>query len=58
LKALSLEDSGDREATMALAESQLRMICEKRGLEWDAMSDDQRQEFVDDLVHEDRPCRT
>ena len=58
LKALSLEEPGERDSTMALAELQLRTICKERGLDWDAMNDNQRQEFVDDLVHEDRPCRT
>jgi hypothetical protein len=38
------------------AEDQLRKLCAACGLNWDAMSADQREEFIDDLIHEDRPC--
>ncbi|HEX5445519.1 MAG TPA: hypothetical protein VFW87_16960 [Pirellulales bacterium] len=38
------------------AESQLRRICTERGLSWDNMSEEERESFVDDLVHEDREC--
>lgn len=40
------------------SEAQLRRFSAERGLDWDKMSEDQREAFVDDLVHEDRPCRT
>jgi hypothetical protein len=40
---------------MALAAAQLRQLAADRGQNWDAMSDDQRQALVDDLIHEDRP---
>jgi hypothetical protein len=42
---------------MQSAEGQLRLLSAGRGLEWDKMSDDQRQDFVEDLLHEDRSCR-
>jgi hypothetical protein len=45
------------EERMQHAEGQLRRVSGERGLEWDAMSEDQREAFVDDLLHEDRPCR-
>jgi hypothetical protein len=45
-----------REQRMAFAEEQLRRLCADRGLNWDAMGDDEREAFVDDLVHEDRSC--
>lgn len=38
------------------AESQLRRICTERGLSWDNMSEEERERFVDELVHEDREC--
>jgi len=41
---------------MEYAEEQLRRACTERGLDWDKMSEDQREALVDDLVHEDRPC--
>jgi hypothetical protein len=43
-----------REEQMQYAEGQLQRVSAERGLEWDKMSDDQRQDFIDDLVHEDR----
>lgn len=41
-----------REEQMQYAEGQLRRVSAERGLEWDKMSDDQRQDFIDDLLHE------
>lgn len=37
-------------------EEHARMAAWKRGRDWDTMNEDERIEFVDDLVHEDRPC--
>lgn len=34
-----------------------RQAAAQRGRNWDAMTDDEREAFIDDLVHEDRPCR-
>jgi phosphopantothenoylcysteine synthetase/decarboxylase len=36
-------------------EQQLRRRAAERGLDWDRLDDEQRQDFVDDLLHEDRP---
>ena len=44
------------EARMAAAEAQFRQICAARGLNWDTMTEAERENFVDDLVHEDREC--
>ena len=41
-----------------LAEKQLRRICAENNLNWDAMSEDEREAFVDELIHEDRLCGT
>lgn len=43
-----------REARMATAESRLMRLALARGLDWHNMSDEERQDFVDDLVHEER----
>jgi hypothetical protein len=56
LLALAAGAAGRREERMQYAEGQLRRISAERGLEWDEMSEDQREDFVDDLLHEDRPC--
>ena len=37
-------------------EERLRRFCAKRGLDWDQLSEEQREALVDDLIHEDRPC--
>jgi len=39
------------------AEAQLRRVCSEHGLDWDQLSEDQREAFIDELVHEDRSCR-
>lgn len=36
----------------AFAEQQLRAIAAERGLNWDAMSEEEREAFVDELLHE------
>ena len=56
LLALAAGATQRREERMQYAESQLRRVSSERGLDWDCMSDDQRQNFIDDLLHEDRPC--
>jgi len=45
-----------REERLAFAEGQLRRACNERGLNWDAMSAEERETFIDDLVHDDRAC--
>jgi hypothetical protein len=37
-------------------ERQLRLICAERGLDWDSMNEDEREVFVDELIHEDSKC--
>ena len=46
----------DRAARMTYAEAQLRQLCAYRGLDWDAMTEVEREDFVDTLIHEDREC--
>ena len=38
------------------AEERVRMVAAQRGRDWDAMTEDEREMFIDDLVYEDRPC--
>jgi hypothetical protein len=44
----------ERGTRMAYAEEQLRRLCAERGLNWETMSEEERETFIDDLVHEDR----
>ena len=52
---LRVEDP-ERAARMDYAEAQFRKLCTSRGLDWDAMTETDREQFVDDLIHEDREC--
>ena len=56
LLALAAGSAQERDERMQLAEGQLRRLAAERGLEWDKMSDDRRQDLVVDLLHEDRLC--
>jgi hypothetical protein len=42
--------------TIAEGERQMRHLCAERGLNWDAMTEEEREAFVDDLIHEYRAC--
>jgi hypothetical protein len=44
------------DALTRVGEVRIRIVAAERGREWDMMSDEERLSFVDDLVHEDRPC--
>jgi hypothetical protein len=39
---------------MQFAEAQLRRVATERGLDWDKMSEEDREALIDHLVHEDR----
>ena len=36
-------------------EQKLRKLAAERGQDWDELDDEQRQDFVNDLLHENRP---
>jgi len=57
LFALAAGAGQRRQERIKYAEEQLRRVCAERGLDWDTMTEDERETFIDDLVHEDRPCR-
>ena len=48
------QTDAERKALMDYAEAQLRKLSASRGLDWDKMTDEERIDFVDDLIHEDR----
>ncbi|MDE0467034.1 MAG: hypothetical protein OYL97_08240 [Candidatus Poribacteria bacterium] len=56
LIALAEKASIGEEERMKYAESQVRQLCASRGLNWDTMTEEEREDFIDDLVHEDREC--
>jgi len=52
LLALAQDAQGRREERLRFGEEQLRRACAERGLDWDRLSEDEREAFVDDLLHE------
>lgn len=53
LLALASEAQARRAERMAYAEDQLRALAAARGLVWDALDEDARERFIDDLLHEE-----
>ena len=56
LIALAEKASVGEEERMKYAESQVQQLCASRGLNWDTMTEEEREDFIDRLVHEDREC--
>lgn len=56
LMKIAEEISTKRLERMNYAETQLRELCNKCGKNWDIMSEKEREEFIDDIIHEDRKC--
>ena len=54
LNTLSTERDAWWEETLTQGELQMRRLCAARGLDWHSMSEDEREAFVDDLLHEDK----
>jgi hypothetical protein len=57
LFALAGDAQTRRDELTALAAAQLRRRAAEWGMNWDMMSEEERESLVDDLIHEDRPCR-
>ena len=54
--ALAKESLPKHSERMKSLESNVERICAERGLDWKAMTDEERQDFINDVVHEDREC--
>ena len=54
LNVLSAERDTWWEETLTQGEQQMRCLCAERGLDWDSMSEEEREAFVDELLHEDK----
>lgn len=48
----------DEKARSESMKASVRSACHERGMDWDSMSDDDREQFIDDLLHEARSCRS
>jgi hypothetical protein len=56
LRELLLLRWSNWEALSRHGQARARELAAQRGLNWDTMSDAEREAFIDDLVHEDRGC--
>jgi hypothetical protein len=56
LQYLAGDGAAGREKRQEFAEEQLRRLSAERGRDWDALTADEREAFIDDLMHEDRGC--
>ncbi len=54
--AATMQVDTEQKALMNYAEAQLRKLAASQGLNWDKMTDEERIDFVDNLIHEDREC--
>ena len=53
LLALAQEPQARRDERLRFGEAQLRKLCAERGLDWDRLSEDEREAFVNRLLHEE-----
>ncbi len=53
LLALAQESQPRRDERLRFGEAQLRKLCLERGQDWDRLSEDEREKFVNRLLHED-----
>ncbi|KAB8317682.1 hypothetical protein SD81_020680 [Tolypothrix campylonemoides VB511288] len=53
LHAIKTEQNAWWEERVTRGEQEMRRITAERGLDWDKMSEEEREAFVDDLMHED-----
>ncbi len=51
LLALAQEAQARREERLRFGEAQLRRACAERGKDWDRLSEDEREAFVNELLH-------
>ena len=52
LDALSSEQDIWWDLTLSQGEERLRQLCAERGLDWDKLTEAERETFIDDLLHE------
>ena len=52
LLALAEETQVCRDERIWFGEARLRQLCAERGLDWDRLSEDEREDFVNRLLHE------
>ena len=53
LMALAEECKRQRETLLEYGEERIHHICAQRGIDWTSLTDEARERFIDDLLHED-----
>ena len=53
LVALAEEHEKQREALLDYGDQRIRNICAQRGIDWTSLTDEEREQFIDKLLHED-----
>jgi len=48
-----LGDLGELEEIIDSNQERMRVLCRERGLDWDALSEKEREDLVDQIIHED-----
>ena len=54
LTTLAEQAHAEHAKQIEYGETKMRKLCAARGLDWDAMTEEERIDFIDDIVHEDR----
>ncbi len=52
LQALIAIDTARLEQLVDYGESKIRAVCAARGLDWDALTETQREPLIDEILHE------
>jgi hypothetical protein len=55
---LLVKDSPVWDEMTRYGEERARQVAAGRGQNWDAMTEEEKEDFVNELVHEDRHCST
>lgn len=50
---LLLQQWGDWESLSSYGSGKARLVAQERGYNWDTMTEDEREAFIDEVVHED-----
>ncbi len=50
---LLLQQWGTWESLSRYGADKVRLIAQERGYDWDKMTEEERESFIDDVVHED-----
>ena len=56
LTTLAEQAHAEHAEQIKYGEAKMRKLCAARGLDWDTMGEEERIDFIDDIVHEDREC--